>query len=96
MVLNENYVPDLWKHGNIMPVHKKGPRNIKENYRPISLTCVLCKLFERILKENILDFLLNNGLNNIGYIIDKQQKQQGPYYTSLGNAAGAFHVKCKQ
>ena len=30
------------------PVFKKGPRSLPENYRPVSLTCVTCKLFEHV------------------------------------------------
>ncbi len=33
-----------WKEGNIIPLLKKGSRNKSVNYRPVSLTSVICKL----------------------------------------------------
>ena len=37
-----------WKEANIIPLFKKGSRNKSENYRPVSLTSVICKLLERL------------------------------------------------
>jgi hypothetical protein len=39
-------VPDIWKSANICPVYKKGKKYDPINYRPVSLTCVSCKLME--------------------------------------------------
>ena len=33
----EGVFPNIWKLANVQPVHKKGNREIKSNYRPISL-----------------------------------------------------------
>ena len=41
---------------------KKGVSSSVSNYRPISLTSVFCKLFERIVKEQMLGYLLDNKL----------------------------------
>ena len=40
-------VPFEWKEANIIPLFKKGSRNKSENYRPVNLTLVICKLLER-------------------------------------------------
>ena len=46
--LIEGVVPFFeWKEANIIPLFKKGSRNKSENYRPVSLTSVICKLLER-------------------------------------------------
>ena len=37
-----------------MPVHKKGPKSCVENYRPISLTCLVMKVFEKIIKHELM------------------------------------------
>ena len=42
MSLQEGIVPLEWKETNIIPLFKKGPRNKFVNYRPVSLTSVIC------------------------------------------------------
>ena len=56
--LEEGIVPLEWKEANIIPLFKKGSRNKSENYRPVSLTSVICKLLERIIKDHLVDFLV--------------------------------------
>ena len=55
--LKEGVVPFEWKEANIIPLFKKGSRNKSENYRPVSLTSVICKLLERLIKDHMVDFL---------------------------------------
>ena len=57
-------VPLEWKEANIIPLFKKGSRNKSENYRPVSLTSVICKLLERLIKDHLVDFLVKNKLIN--------------------------------
>ena len=56
--LEEGIVPLEWKEANIIPLFKKGSRNKSENYRPVSLTSVICKLLERLIKDHLVDFLV--------------------------------------
>ena len=44
LLLEEGIVPSEWKEAKITPLSKKGSRNKPENYRPVSLTSVVCKL----------------------------------------------------
>jgi hypothetical protein len=44
-------LPDNWKKANVTPLHKKGPKNLVENYRPISLTSIVCKTVDFFLLE---------------------------------------------
>ena len=51
---NTGCIPRDWKLAHVVPVHKKGSKNNVENYRPISLTSLVMKTYERILKEELL------------------------------------------
>ena len=41
---------------------KKGPKSKAENYRPISLTCICCKVLEHIITSNIMSHLDKNNI----------------------------------
>ena len=43
---------------------KKVPRNKSVNYRPVSLTSVICKLLETIIRDHMMDFLIKHKLIN--------------------------------
>ena len=64
MSLREGIVPLEWKEANIIPLFKKGSRNKSVNYRPVSLTSVICKLLESIIRDHIMDFLIKHKLIN--------------------------------
>ena len=55
--LGEGTVPPDWKLANVAPVFKKGSKSNTGNYRPVSLTCVLCKVMESILRDEIVSHL---------------------------------------
>ena len=42
------------EEANVDPVYKGGSRNVATNYRPISLTSQLCKVFETIVRDQVL------------------------------------------
>ncbi|KAG6457057.1 hypothetical protein O3G_MSEX010099 [Manduca sexta] len=54
--------PEAWKIASITPVHKGGPKNIPNNYRPISLLSVFSKLLEKLINKRLTSFLDSNGL----------------------------------
>ena len=60
--LETGTVPRDWKDALITPVYKKGNAHNAANYRPVSLTCVICKLLEHIVCSHILTFLEANKL----------------------------------
>ena len=53
-----------WKETNIIPLFIKGSRNKSENYRPVSLTSVICELLERLIKDHMADVLVRHNLLN--------------------------------
>jgi len=60
--LEEGVLPQMWKDGHISAIFKKGSRCRASNYRPISLTSVVCKLMERLVRNALMQHLLGNGL----------------------------------
>ena len=50
-------IPKEWSLANICPLFKKSDRSLACNYRPVSLTCVPCKLLEYIVCSNIMAHL---------------------------------------
>jgi hypothetical protein len=64
-------VPDEWKTALVTPVFKKGSKSSANNYRPVSLTCIICKTMEKLVREQILDHLQKNNLitkNQHGFV----------------------------
>lgn len=57
-------LPDEWKLANVTPIFKKGKRCEANNYRPVSLTCIICKILESIIRDNLLNHFLRNHLFN--------------------------------
>ena len=55
-------IPPEFKFQTITPVHKKGSKAKPENYRPISLTSHLIKIFERVLRKKIVAYLEDNKI----------------------------------
>ena len=52
--MEKNKIPADWKKAYVSLIFKKGAQNIAANYRPITLTSILCKIMESIVKEAIL------------------------------------------
>ena len=61
-LLQDGAVPDIWKTANVCPVFKKGSKGDPGNYRPISLTCILCKIMEGLVRDAMVEFLVSNNL----------------------------------
>lgn len=60
--MNSGTLPSDWKLANISPVFKKGNKCEVKNYRPISLTSIICKIMEKIIKDKIVKHLTNNKI----------------------------------
>ena len=55
-------IPDEWRKAEVTPIFKKGKKSDPGNYRPVSLTCVIGKMMERLVKEAMTDHIETNGL----------------------------------
>ena len=51
--LQTGQLPSEWKKTQVCPLFKKGDKTEPSNYRPISLTCILCKVMKHIIASNI-------------------------------------------
>ena len=60
--LRECVLPDDWLKATVVGIHKSGPKHKAANYRPVSLTAVLCKCLERILRKQICKHLVEHRL----------------------------------
>ena len=51
--LSEGTFPLIWKTSQIVPIHKTGPKNDIQNYRPISVLCCFAKIFETLMYKHL-------------------------------------------
>ena len=61
-IMKSGQVPADWKDANVVPVFKGGCRSGATNYRPVSLTSQLSKVFETIVRDQVVEFLEGNKL----------------------------------
>ena len=54
--------PNRFKHADVIPLYKKGPREHIENYRPISILPVFSKVFEKLMKKFLLAYLTSKNI----------------------------------
>ena len=50
-------VPSEWKQALVSPIFKKGSKKAPGNYRPVSLTCIVCKVMEKLVRIKIVQHL---------------------------------------
>lgn len=55
-------VPTLWKHSYVTPILKSHPSSEPTNYRPVSITSLFFKVFEKLLKPHLMEHLAKNCL----------------------------------
>ena len=47
-------LPAKWCRAQVSPIFKKGDKTLTANYRPISLTCILCKVLGHIMSSHLV------------------------------------------
>jgi len=50
-------VPQDWKLTNVTLIFKKGKKSSSANYRPVSLTVNLCKVFASLVRDKMIEHL---------------------------------------
>ena len=59
--LCEGIVPIQWVEACITAIHKKGLKSAIGNYRPVSITSVICKMMESFIRDHIIDYMVSNN-----------------------------------
>ena len=60
--ITQGKLPSQWKIAEVRPIFKKGIKTSPGNYRPVSLTPIICKVFEGFIKDSIFKHLIHNNL----------------------------------
>ena len=79
-------LPTKWLQALVVPLFKKGSRSVASNYRPVSLTSILCKTLEKIVVRHIIQHLKSNNLQA------KQQHGFTPKKSITTNLLEALNV----
>ena len=59
--LEDGIIPTDWKSANVV-IFKKGTKSVPGNYRPVSLTCIICKILEFIIRDIVVEHMLDCNL----------------------------------
>ena len=62
--LDSGEIATKFKNQSIIPLFKKGKRSIAANYRPVSLTSHLIKMFERVVRAKLVDYIVAQDIIN--------------------------------
>ena len=62
IALKEKKFPDIWKLGNVVPVHKKEEIHFLKSYCPISLLPIFSKIFKRVIYNSLFNQFVSNKL----------------------------------
>ncbi|KAL8575235.1 hypothetical protein ACOMHN_042356 [Nucella lapillus] len=60
--LDVGQVPTDWREAWVVPIFKKGDRHLPANYRPVSLTSIVCKVLEHIVHSGIMTHYDQHGI----------------------------------
>ena len=60
----KNTFPNLWKKAIVIPIHKKGEKDLIKNYRPVSLLPIFENIFERLIFNSLFKYIDENELLN--------------------------------
>ena len=65
LTLLKGKIPKKWKEAEVRPLFKEGSKTSPGNYRPVSLTSVVCKVIESFIRKAIYDHFVNNDLLSV-------------------------------
>ena len=77
--ITECTFPALWKTARVIPVHKGSAKDNMNNYRPISLLCVMSKILEKHVYNNVISYFNRNKL-----LVDNQSGSSSNHSCQTG------------
>ena len=96
LVFQTGNFPKIWNESFISLIHKKGDKHDPNNYRGISITSNLGKLFNKIIHERLFEFIDSNKLiskNQIGF---KPKARTADHIFSLKSMIDHYKSKKKK
>ena len=92
--LDTGELPSDWSLANVAPIFKKGNRGPAESHRPVSLTCITCKLFEHIVCRHILDHVEDHKiLTNLQHGFRSDRSCETLLITTTHDLLSSFNSK---
>ena len=93
-------IPAIWKTATVVGLHKEGSVHLPDNYRPVSLTCILCKMFEKIIRKYILEYISDKIVKNQHGFVSRKSTLSNVLetidtineYLSEGNSADILYL----
>ena len=86
--LNLCQVPREWKKAHVLPLHKKGERDILNNYRPVSLLSCVSKIIERAVFKHLFNYFRDN------FLISVYQSGFTPGDSTVNQLIQIYHMLC--
>ena len=86
---NLSKIPHLWKEANVLPLHKKGNKSSFANYRPISLLCLVSKVYEKLIFKYVFNYLRDHD------IITVHQSGFTPGDSTVNQLLYMYNMFCK-
>ena len=104
--LETSQFPDSWKIARVSPIFKDGDKTEKSNYRPISVLPVVSRLFEKLVFNQLYQYLNDNcfinsnqsGFRELHSTVTCLLKNTNDLYSGMdtGNLAGMVFVDLKK
>ena len=67
--ISHGQLPTEWKIHHIIPIFKSGNRSQVNNYRPVSLLCIISKVLQQIVCNHVIEFLFNSiSIYQFGFV----------------------------
>ena len=87
--IKKGMVPQIWKQANVLPIFKKGKRELLNNYRPVSLLSCNAKLLEKVIFKYVFNFFRDN------FLITIWQSGFLPGRSTITQLTELYHTFCK-